>query len=401
MLKPDLTDTELFVSGDPHRVFSQLREEDPVYWNAEGSNGGFWALTKYEDIAAAYLDHATFSSSAGAMMGGSLHKEGDSASGEMLVASDPPRHRLIRKALRPAFSAQMLTRIRAQVDQLLAKAMAQARAAGGCDIAEEVAPMLPIGALMVTLGIGQADAARLLLLTRQMIGIKDEHYRLGALAFEAQLAKTQAEIFVFFADLLGARRDGKGEDLVSLLCRARINGRPLSDAEVLYNCMNVAVGGNETSSYSLCGGVQALLQFPEQAVRLQGDPVLRTRAVDEVLRWTSTNAYVQRRAMRDIEIRGKRIRSGDFVTLWNLSANRDSERFSRPDHFDISRSPNPHVSYGHGVHRCIGSSVGTAELECGLGHIFPPGSQMRIAGDVRRLRSNFILGFTKLPVEFA
>jgi cytochrome P450 len=128
------------------------------------------------------------------------------------------------------------------------------------------------------------------------------------------------------------------------------------------------------------------------------EPQTLDRAIGEILRWSSTNAYVQRVAMRDTELGGQLIRAGDSVTLWNVSANRDDERFTDPDTFRITRTPNRHVTYGMGIHRCIGATLAHAELSALFTRLAPVLPRLRPAGEARVLRSNFILGLTALPI---
>jgi cytochrome P450 len=214
-----------------------------------------------------------------------------------------------------------------------------------------------------------------------------------------RLASTQAEIFSFFYDLVRVRRSRPGSDLVSVLAQARINGRPLPEEDILYNCLNVTVGGNETSSHTASSGMIALAYHLDQDERLRNDPALLDSAIREILRWSSTNAYVQRIAARDVEIAGKRVQRGDSVTLWNAAANRDPDQFREPDQFDLTRTPNRHLSYGSGIHRCIGATLAHVELSILFRRLLARKVRWELAGEPRRVRSNFILGVSSLPLR--
>ncbi len=394
----DLTDVDAFVALEHHDMFRYLRANDPVYRDPSG----FWALTRYDDISAAYVDHSAFSSAGGPMLGGSFSTVGaDSAANRMLVASDQPRHRMLRQVLHKVFSPSFVTRIEGQVRELVDDAVDRALADGGCDFSTDIAPELPAGALMAMIGISRADAHELIGMTRRMIGFRDpnwvdvegdERIRLGVL---------QAEIFEFFADLLSERRARPGDDLVSILATAEVNGRKLPEEDILYNCMNVAVGGNETSSYTAVAGALALIENPDQHRILLDDPTVMDTAVNEMLRWATTNAYVLRVATRDIELHGRTISAGEAVTLWNVSANRDEEHFEDGDRFRITRSPNRHMTYGIGIHRCIGSVVAQVELAALFNRLTTSRVRFELAGDPVRLRSNFIQGITRLPVRMS
>ncbi|SDH49107.1 Cytochrome P450 [Lentzea fradiae] len=395
----DLTDLDLFVNGGHHAVFDWLREHDPVHWNATRDGSGFWAVTRHGDLVTAYREHGVFSSAAGAMLGGSIGSQIDSATGLMLVASDPPRQRQLRHVLHGAFAGHLLDRVREQVTGLVDRAVDRALADGGCDFATEIAPELPAGALMAMVGLDHDQARHLISLTRRMIGYRDPVLTEGGGTDRFGLAETQAEIFEFFADLLQDPRMTRGDGLVGLLSRATLNGRPMSEEEVLFNCMNVAVGGNETSSYTACTGALTLTAHPEQHERLLSEPVLLEPAINEMLRWASVNAYVQRVAKRDFELGGTTIRAGESVTLWNVSANRDARVFDDPHTFDITRTPNRHLAYGSGIHRCIGAQVAQIELETLFGRVVRDKIRFTLAGPPAPLRSNFILGTTSLPVH--
>ncbi|WP_431897551.1 cytochrome P450 [Micromonospora haikouensis] len=394
----DLTDVDLFVRGAHTDVLAQLRATGSIYWN-EGVDGSrFWALTTYADVLWAYREHTLFGSERGAILGGSFRSETDTAGGKMLVASDLPRHRLLKQQIHPGLSASVVSRVAVQVGELLDRALDRAARAGGCDFATEIATEMPAGALMVIMGIGHEEAHELIGLTRRMVGFRDEVFVDTGGEERLRLAWLQAEIFEFFADVLRQRRAQPGDDFVSLLLKARINGRPLSEEEIFYNCMNLAVGGNETSSYTACSGVQAFAENPDQHALLLRNPDLMPGAIEEALRWASVNAYVQRVAKQDVTRGGVLIREGDSLTLWNVSANRDEAQFPEPERFDITRNPNRHLSYGAGIHRCIGAPVAQAELNLLLRRVLLSGLRFELVGAPRRLRSNFILGTTSMPV---
>jgi cytochrome P450 len=416
----DLTDVDVFVDGGHHASFVWLREHEPVYRNPlpdggkplpdggkplpDGGKplpdgGGFWALTRYDDVVAAYSDHTAFSSLGGAVLGGSFRSDADTASGRMLVASDPPRHRMLRKVMHQVFTPAVVDRVGAVVTRLVDEAVRRMLADGGCDFATDIAPRLPAGALMGMLGLTYDEACHLIGLTRRMIGYRDSVLVDTAGDERLRLAESQADIFEFFADLLRDRGSTRGDDLLSVLTGASLNGRPLTEDEILYNCMNVAVGGNETSSYTACAGLLALTEHPEQARLLAGRPELLDTAVNEMLRWASTNAYVQRIATRDVELGGRTIRAGDVVTLWNVSANRDEDQFPNAHRFDVTRTPNRHLSYGVGIHRCIGATLAHTELTTLFRRLHTEKVGFAVAGRVSRLRSNFILGITSLPLR--
>jgi cytochrome P450 len=394
----DLTDTSLFATGDPFAAWKQLRETSPVYWNPSADGAGFWALTSYADIMAVYVDPQTFSSERGTVMGGSFRSATDTASGKMIICSDPPAHRLLRQQVHRGFAAWMVDRIRERVRTYAQRALDAMVAAGGGDFAVDVAPELPAAVLAAMFGLDRDEAHGLLQLTREMIGYRDSEYLAGHDA-ATTLVAAQVQIFDILMTLIARRRRSPTDDLPSLLLAAEVNGRPMTDEEILYNCLNVVVGGNETTPYTACGGVEALAAHREQADLFYRSPAVRSSGVEEILRWTSTNAYVGRTATRDTEIRGIAIAAGDRLTLWNAAANRDPEQFAEPDRFQVTRTPNHHLAFGAGVHRCIGQAVAREEITVFFGYLAERGIRLRPDGPAERLRSNFMLGTKHLPVS--
>jgi cytochrome P450 len=394
----DLTDVDLFVSGGHTAVFQRLRAETPIHLNRSADGSRFWALTRYEDILWAYSNREVFGSSRGAIVGGSFRSEEDTSAGRMLVTTDLPRHRMLKHIIHPAMSATFSKRVAARVSVLLDAAIAKLRRDTGGDFATEVATELPAGALMEIMRLSYEQAHHLIGLTRRMVGYRDEVFVDTGGNERLRLAWLQAEVFEFFTDLVAERRRDQGDDLISMLLRGTVNGRKLTEEEIFYNCMNVAVGGNETSSYTACTGLLALMDHSDQYDMVLSRPAITPTVVDEMLRWSSTNAYVQRVVLRDVERDGVTFQAGESVTLWNYSANRDERVFPAGHRFDATRSPNRHLSYGAGLHRCVGAPVAQAELSLLVDKLATERLRLKLAGEPRRLRSNFILGITRLPV---
>ncbi|SES03206.1 Cytochrome P450 [Streptomyces sp. yr375] len=394
----DLNDLDLFVRGDVHDTFALLRRHEPVYWNADpDGSGGFWALTRHQDVFTAYNDPARLSSRHGTVMGGSYRRRSDSAGGRMLIASDAPEHRLLRQRAHPAFRTDVMERAGVVVRGYVSEALDRVLADGRADFAD-VALELPRGLLAVMFGLDRDEALRLLTLTRRMIGHQDPSC-IGDGAGEMALVAAQMEIFDLMNALVTQRRRKPGQDVVSILLEARLNGRPMTESEILYNCLNIAVGGDETTPFTAAAAVEAFAEHPDQYDRLLERSDLLDSALNEIFRWTSTNAYVQRTARTDLEIGGQRIAAGESVTLWNVSANFDEAVFERPDLFDVAREPNRHLAFGSGPHRCIGQNAAWLEIKILLEELLARRMRLTVAGPVRRLRSNFMLGPTSLPVR--
>ncbi len=200
--------------------------------------------------------------------------------------------------------------------------------------------------------------------------------------------------------LITERRRTPGDDLVSALCRGEIDGVQLSDIEILFNCFLLILGGQETTRNAISGGMNELMRNPQQRARLVADHSLMPTAIEEILRWTSPITHIMRLATCDTEVKGRAIRKGDRVLLWNASANRDEDVFSMLYRFDIERTPNDHVAFGYGEHFCLGANLARVELRVILDELLTRLPDMQIASAMERLRSNLLAGIKHLPVRF-
>jgi len=312
----------------------------------------------------------------------------------MLVVTDPPRHTGIRRVLQSGFSLGMRgieERLRAVADELVAAALER----GTCEFVVDVAAPIPVLAVCELLGVPQSDR-------RQMLDMT-----LAAMSEDANDAATEGaadarrQILMYYAQQLPARRRAPAEDLVSLMLEARVDGEQLTDAEVILNCYNIIVGGDETARLSTVGGMLALIERPDQWAKLKRHPELIDRAIQEILRWTTPATHMCRVAADDVEIRGQRIARGEIVTLWNLSANRDEEVFEHPYMFDVERTPNRHLTFGIGHHACLGATLARIELKVVFEALLEQVSDAELAGPPSLLGSTFLAGVGALPVRLA
>ncbi|QEV21830.1 cytochrome P450 [Streptomyces alboniger] len=388
-----MIDPAVHPDPDTCDTWRELREKHPVVRCETGDGGpGFWAVTRYRDIAAVYRDTARLGSEQGNMLG-TLLTGGDSAGGQMLVVTDPPRHTAVRRMLMGAFSARAMAPVVDSVRIATRGLVGALVEAGGGDFVADVAAQIPLIAICELLDVPPADRAAMLEMTMAALGAE------GSRESREEAARAQHEILLYYAGLLPGRRKAPGEDIVSLLATEEADGVRLSDAEVLLNCYNIIIGGDETTRLSSAGAALALMENPEQWERLRQDEGLLDPAVEEVLRWTTPVTHVGRTATVDIELRDRRITAGSIVTLWNISANRDAEIFEEPYRFDISRSPNRHLTLGHGPHFCLGGPLARVELRVMLEELRRQVGELEPAGPVERITSSFLTGVSRLPVR--
>jgi cytochrome P450 len=237
-------------------------------------------------------------------------------------------------------------------------------------------------------------------LGNQAIGTADPEYQQGRTAVETGMA-AEAQIFGYFSKWIDERRKNPGDDLISAFVHGDVDGAKLNDLEVLFNCFLLIIGGQETTRNATSGGILALVENRAERAKLKNDQSLLTVALEEFLRWTSRVTHEKSTATKDAGIRGQRIRAGDKVVIWNASANRDESMFPNPDVFDIARTPNDHLAFGHGEHFCIGANLARLELRVMIEEVMRRMPDLELAGPVERLRSNFVAGIKHMPVRFS
>ncbi|EST26460.1 hypothetical protein N566_23855 [Streptomycetaceae bacterium MP113-05] len=392
-----LLDETTFVTDGYAEVFARHRRDTPV---ARDEKYGRWMLFRYDDVRQAYLDRR-LSSKDGTIIGGSLNGQSDSASNRMLICSDNPSHQRLRKIHSPLFFRSVLKATDTATRQRLSDAAQGFASGGGGDLLSAVLQELPVSFLSLAYDIEPADAARLIRLSERLIGYADP--RIGATDRPAaRRAQAHLELLTEIMKL-SARRTNAPVCPVAVAperaeALAEIRER-LQQDEFLYNFLNVTVGGNDTTPYTAASLTEYVLghDVDELAESYARD---RTGFLAEVFRWTSTNAYVQRRALCDLEIGGHEIKQGEFVVLWNYSANFDETYFGA-DFAPQVPHPRPHLSFGVGAHRCIGAQVAAVEIECYLDWLLPRAGAMTLPGPFERLHSTFMRGFTSAEVGMA
>lgn len=389
---------EFFAVGDPWAYLADLRENNPVSIHRRADGYEFYALTRYDDVYSAYVDHVRLSSAYGTMIDGSYRRQKDSASGRMLIVADEPAHSVIKKPIKSSgFNREMIARIGETVRRNVSNALGELSVGDRLDFSKVVAPELPKGVLEVLFGIGSQDAARLLEATRMMIGYRDQAY-VGSSPLDS-LVDAQIEVLDFIDSLIEQRiRSGSADDMIGFLAQCVAQGEMSRDVALL-NGLNVAVGGNETTPHTASLSVDTIHRERSQWQKLLDGDASCEAATQEFLRWTSTNSYVQRLTETDLAIGGYVIPADSFVTLWNMSANRDSSVFERPDSFVIDRPNNKQIAFGAGVHRCIGAPVATLEIQTFVEQLANWDKAFVVVETPKRLHSNFMLGLTELQVE--
>lgn len=389
---PNLADPRSYVDQDMAAVWRALRANDPVYRHPGTEYGpGFWVLSRYEDVSAVLADPGLFTSEKGNVLVTML-AGGDTGAGRMLAVTDGPAHAALRTLFHQAFSPRALAgvtrRVRRKVGELLREAVRR----GECDFARDVAADIPLSAICDLLDVPAADRERVLRLTRSALARDHECADAGADRV------SRGEILLYFAELVKARRRAPGADAISLMTTALVSGRRLPDHDIVLNCYSLIMGGDETTRLAMTGAVRALADHPRQWDALRTRRVAPDRAAEEALRWTTPTMHFGRVATRDVSLRGKAVKTGDLVTVWLASANRDEGVFANPERFDLARWPNRHLTLGYGPHFCLGAYLGRVELTAMLDGLATFVAGITPAGQPQPIYSNFLSGMSSLPV---
>lgn len=405
----DLADLDNFTDGiTPWRMFHTLRHEDPVHLQPEESpNSGFWAVTRHEDIARVDRDAETFTSTKFVNL--EEVDEDQIKKRASILELDGVRHRAMRSLLQRQFGQGVINSYADFLRGLTAKTLDTALAKGTFDFVADVSADFPINVLARLLDVPPEDNQQLIDWGNRIIGNTDPDYADVLLHSEESekyrdlpfRSPASLEVFEYGRELARRRRGGNGTDLISkLVNETPRDGIPLSDQDFDNYFLLLVVAGNETTRHTITHSMLGLIQHPEQLARLQADPSLIPTAVEEFLRWASPVYHFRRTATRDVELGDKRVKEGDKVVMWYASGNHDEKVFDNPYDFDVTRTNNDHVTFGKGSpHLCLGNLLARTEIRIMFEELIPRLSGIRLAGDVPRVRSNFVNGIKKLPVE--
>jgi cytochrome P450 len=404
----DLASHDFFVEAFPHEAFRLLREHDPVHWQPEPPpNHGFWAITKYHDVETVIDDPTTFSSERGGVILEEMAPD-ELEARKSMMETDPPRHTRMRKIASPLFTPRAMREYEGYCRDIARDVLDKALAKGEFDFVLDVAKELPIRVLVRILGVPDEDTDRLIEWGDTMIGNTDPEYTnfvidrddtsdYRLMPFRSPAA---ADMMNYGHRMAEIRAEDPQSDLVTKLVHAEVEGDRLSTRDFDNFFVLLVVAGNETTRNGISHGMQALMDNPDQLKLLQDEPSLIPGAVEEMLRWGSPTIMFRRTATRDTELRGVTIKEKDKVVVWFASANYDEEVFPDPFRFDVTRTPNRHFAFGAGgPHFCLGAPLARLEMRVMFEELLPRIKGMESAGEVSRLRSNFINGIKHMPVR--
>jgi len=395
--------------GVPHDVWTRLRRESPVHkCEFDGEFEDFWAITKHADIMDVSSKPHLFSNREGPMILNRVQKvqaanRAASPIGQMrtIIEMDPPEHRDFRKVASGFFTPRAIGRLDEIVAESARALVDSLGEEGECDFVAKIAQRHPLRVLATILGIDREDEERVLELTQQLFGGDDPDLQRKAEDADQALMQIGLEFFQMFDRITQDRRANPRDDLATLLATAKMaDGEPMGPIETFGYYLIVFTAGHDTTRNALSGGVAALLENPDQLERLRREPELAKRATEEVVRWASPVNHMKRQVLEDVEIRGRKIRAGDYLGLFYASANRDEDVFEDPFRFDVGRHPNRHLGFGTGEHFCLGAHLARASIRALLEEMGARVAHLEYAGDPSQIHASFVVGLKTLPVRY-
>ena len=396
----DVSRPELFEHNMEGDYFRRLRREDPVHYCADSAYGPYWSITKYKDIMAVDTNHQAFSSEAG--LGGIIIEDGiqkSSAEGAIdlpnFIAMDPPKHDEQRKAVSPIVAPSNLAKLEGTIRERVGRVLDGLPVGEEFDWVNTVSIELTTQMLATLFDFPFEDRRKL----TRWSDVTTAEPGSGIVDSWEQRTAEIMECAECFQELWNERLKNPGMDLVSMLAHSPAT-HDMTPQNYLGNVLLLIVGGNDTTRNSMTGGVLALHENPAEFEKLKANPRLIDSMVPEIIRWQTPLAHMRRTALTDAVVGGKTIRKGDKVVMWYVSGNRDEDAIARPDDFIIDRErPRQHLSFGFGVHRCVGNRLAEMQLKILWEEILKRFSRIEVMAEPTRVRSNFVRGYAQMPVR--
>jgi cytochrome P450 len=394
----DVSDPALYQRDVWRPYFRRLRRDAPVHYCPESPMGPFWSVTKHRDIIDVEVRHKVFSSSS--TLGGIVLRDRPAEIElPMFIAMDPPKHDAQRKVVQPIVSPDNLENFRELIRGRIEKTLDALPVGETFDWVDKVSVELTAQMLATLFDFPFEERRKLSYWSDISTAIPVPG---GLVESEEHREEIFRECLGAFMALWNQRVNAEpGRDLISMLAHGEAT-RTMSAREYLGNIVLLIVGGNDTTRNSMSGGVLFLSQNPDEFAKLKARPELVDSLVPEIIRYQTPVAYMRRTALEDAEIGGRTVRRGDKVAMWYISGNRDEEAIEEPDRFIVDRArPRQHLSFGFGIHRCVGKSLAEMQVRILWEEILRRPWRIEVVGEPKRVYSSFIHGFTQLPTRIS
>ncbi|MGO4250375.1 cytochrome P450 [Paenarthrobacter sp. RAF54_2] len=401
-----LLDPNFYVGTDYHAAFTQMRDEDPVRWVRDERYGkDYWAITRHEDVSEVLKNAHDFSSRWNSRIPltpkrvtpEERHKRGVDV---RITELDFPMHDLYRRPINKHFTVPQIEKMRQGIEQMVDDIIDSIAAKGECDLVEDIAAALPTRVTLEMVGVPKEDWDYITEASWQFMSSGHPRWMI-----DNDPVKTydlgQQKLLDYCTKLALDRRENPKDDFATIIGELEIDGEKLSIHEMKSWFVALIGGGLETTRNAVAVGLWELMRQPEQRKMLAENPSLTSSTVEEILRWVTPTKNKLRIASRDFEFRGKRIKRGDWVGCFLVSANRDDRVFDNAQEFDIRRDPNPHLAFGHGPHVCLGRPLARMELATIVPRVLKafPDMHTTVTGPAW-LADTSVTGFTELPVAY-
>ena len=398
----DFTDPDIYAKRLPIEELAELRKVAPIWWNEQPDgvggfdDGGYWVVTKHKDVKEVSRRSDVFSSLEKTALpryaDGTVQTQLETGK-FVLLNMDAPHHTHLRKIVSRAFTPRAVELLRADLAQRAREIAARAAAEGTGDFVEQVSCELPLQAIAGLMGVPQEDRMKLFHWSNQMVGDMDPEFA------NNDAISASVELITYGMQLAAERANTPGEDLVTKLVQADVEGHKLSDDELGFFVILLAVAGNETTRNSITQGMMAFTDFPDQWELFKRERPATT--ADEIVRWATPVTSFQRTALADTELAGVQVKKGQRVVMMYRSANFDEDVFDDPFTFNILRDPNPHVGFGGtGVHYCVGANLARMTIDLMFNAIADAMPDLTSVAQPERLRSGWLNGIKHWQVAY-
>jgi cytochrome P450 len=378
---------------DPYATYRRMRDEAPLYWNDELK---FWALSRFEDVQEGFRDTELLSSAGGIALE-NRRPIGESIGFDQMIEFDPPEHTVLRKLVSRVFTVRTVARMEDEIRAIFTHYLDGIVERGGAEVVNDLTSPFPMDVISAVLGVPPNDREHLRI-SSDKIMIRED----GVMSVPPAAAEGMFGLLEYFMADLPKRKAGHGSGLINDLVGYEVDGRALTDEELLGFCVLFVIAGHETTTKMVANVLELLSRHPEQKAALAADLDLVPGAIEEVLRFHNSTQYMHRTLTRDHEMYGREMKAGDSVLLVIGAANHDDREYGpTAEEFDIFRRPERHLAFGYGAHFCLGAALARMEGKVAVEEIFRRIPDYEVDHDAKvRFHSSNVTGWRSLPITF-